>query len=127
MPIPAKILVVEDHLFFRAMLVELIENQPDMTVCGQADNVTDALTLIAQTQPDVALVDLTLNGSNGLDLIRHLTAGNVRLPVLVLSMHPQSLHAERAMRAGAWGYVSKDESPDAVIAAMRTVLADESA
>ena len=109
------------------MLVQLVRDEPGMTVCGEADNVADALTLIAQTHPDVALVDLTLNGSSGFDLISDLSARNVQLPVLVVSMHPAGLHAERAIRAGARAYVSKQEPPEAVIAAIRTLLAETSA
>ncbi len=123
MPIPAKkILIVEDHLFFRAMLVRLVRDEPDMIVCGQTDNVADALNLIDQTHPDVALVDLTLSGSNGLDLISELNAKNVELPVLVLSMHPKNLCADRVIRAGAKAYVSKQELPEAVVAAIRSIF-----
>ena len=87
------------------MLVQFIENEPGLMVCGQADSVADALTLIGQTRPDAAIVDLTLNGSNGLDLISDLPARNVQLPVVVRALHPQSLYAERALRGGALGYV----------------------
>jgi len=92
-----KILLVEDHPLFRAMLVQLIDQELGMTVCGQADNVQDALRLIEQTLPDAAIIDLTLDGSSGLELIKNLRAHNLRLPVLVLSMHTESLYAERAM------------------------------
>ena len=118
-----QIIIVEDNLLFRDMLVQLIENEPGLRVCGQADNVADALTLIGQTRPDAAIVDLTLNGSSGLDLISDLTARSVQLPVLVLSLHRKSLYAERAFRAGALGYVSKQESPEEVVAALRSVMA----
>ena len=117
-----KILIVEDHPLFRAMLVQLIEQQLGMTVCGQADNVQDALTLIEQTLPDAAIIDLALPGASGLELIKDLKARNLRLPVLVLSMHAESLYAERVLRAGAQGYVSKQESPAEVVAAIRTVM-----
>ena len=127
-PIAAKkILIVEDHQLFRAMLVELIESEPGITVCGQTDNVAEALTLIDQTRPDAALVDLTLNGPSGLELISDLSARNVRLPMLVLSMHPASLYAQRVIHAGARGFISKQEPPEAVIAAIRTLLEEPSA
>jgi len=117
-----KILIVEDHLLFRAMLVQLINQELDMTVCGEADNVKDALTLIEQTLPDAMILDLTLKGPSGLELIKDLKPRNLRLPVLVLSMHPESLYAERALRAGAQGYVSKQAPPAEAVAAIRTVM-----
>ena len=117
-----RILIVEDHLLFRAMLVQLINTELGMTVCAEADNVQDALTLVEQTLPDAVIVDLTLRGPSGLELIKDLNARNLPLPVLVLSMHPGSLYAERVLRAGARGYVSKQEPPAEVIAAIRTVL-----
>jgi DNA-binding NarL/FixJ family response regulator len=117
-----KILIVEDHLLFRAMLVQLINQELDMTVCGEADNIKDALTLIEQTLPDATILDLTLRGPSGLELIKHLKARNHRLPVLVLSMHPESLYAERVLRAGAQGYLSKQAPPAEAVAAIRTVL-----
>jgi len=124
MPIaPKKILIVEDHPLFRAVLAQLINLELDLTVCGEADNVPEALRLIEQTRPDAAIVDLTLAGSNGLDLIADLTARHVPLPVLVLSMHAEKLYAERVVAAGAKGFVSKEEPPAAVLAALRTVLA----
>jgi DNA-binding NarL/FixJ family response regulator len=117
------ILVVEDHLLFRAMLVQLINTEPGLTACGEADNVQDALTLIEATHPDAVIVDLSLKGSSGLELIKVLRARRLALPALVLSMSPESLYAERAIGAGAQGYVSKQESPTEVVAALRTVLA----
>lgn len=118
-----KILIVEDHPLLRAMLVQLIDQELGMTVCGEADNIQDALTIIEQTLPDAAIVDITLSGSSGLELIKDLKARNIRLPVLVLSMHEESLYAERGLRAGAKGYISKEESPSEVVAAIRTVMA----
>jgi DNA-binding NarL/FixJ family response regulator len=117
-----KILIVEDHPLFRAMLVQLISQELGMMVCGEADNIKDALTIIGRTQPDAAIVDLTLPGSGGLELIKELKARNIGLPVLVLSMHAEKLYAERVLRAGAKGYVSKHESPSEVVEAIRKVL-----
>ena len=117
-----KILIVEDHPLFRAMLVQLIDQELGMTVCGQADNIKAALTLIEQTRPDAAIVDLTLQGSSGLELIKDLKARDLRLPVLVLSMHAERLYAERVLRAGAQGYIAKEEAPSEVVAAIRTVM-----
>lgn len=120
-----KVLVVEDHPLFRAMLVQLIEKELGMTVCGQADNIKDAVTLIQQTLPDAAIVDLVLQGSSGLELIKSLKVMNLKLPVLVLSMHAEELYAERVLRAGAKGYIAKAESPAEVIAAIRKVMAGQ--
>ena len=118
-----KILIVEDHPLFRAMLAQLIEKDLGMTVCGQADNIKEALTLIEQTLPDAAVVDLTLPGSSGLELIKDLKARKLRLPVLVLSMHAERLYAERVLRAGAKGFISKEAPPAEVLAALHKVLA----
>ena len=117
-----KVLIVEDHPLFRAMLVQLIGQELGMMVCGEADNIKDALTVIERTHPDAAIVDLTLQGSGGLELIKELKARSIGLPVLVLSMHAESLYAERALRAGAKGYVSKQESPAEVVEAIRRVV-----
>jgi DNA-binding NarL/FixJ family response regulator len=117
------ILLVEDHLLFRAMLARLINSQSGLTVCGEVDNVRDALRSIEATRPDAAIVDLTLKDSNGLDLIEDLRARKLLLPVLVLSMHAGRCYQDRAIRAGAQGYVSKQGSPTEVVAALRTVLA----
>ena len=117
-----KILIVEDHPVFRAMLVQLIEKKLGMTVCGQADNIQEAITLIERTRPDAAIVDLTLQGPGGLELIKDLKARHHHLPVLVLSMHEEHLYAERVLRAGAKGYVSKQEEPAEVVEAIREVM-----
>jgi DNA-binding NarL/FixJ family response regulator len=117
-----QILIVEDHPLFRAMLVQLIEQELGMTVCGQAGNLNDALSLMSQTQPDAAIVDLTLSGPGGLELLKEMKARHIRFPVLVLSMHGEKLYAERALRAGAKGYISKEQSPAEVAAAIRTVV-----
>lgn len=124
-PEKKKILVVEDHPLFRAMLVQLIDQELGMTVCGEADNIHEAMTLVEETEPDAAIVDLTLQGSSGLEFIKDLKARHVQLPVLVLSMHAESLYAERVLRAGAKGYIAKEESPAEVVAAIRKVMAGE--
>lgn len=125
-PVPAekkKILIVEDHPLFRTMLVQLIEKDLGLGVCGEADNIRDAMSIVERTQPDAAIVDITLQGSSGLELIKDVKARKIRLPVLVLSMHEEKLYAERALRAGAKGYISKQEAPSEVIEAIRKVLA----
>ena len=117
-----KILIVEDHPLFRVTLARLISQELAMIVCGEADNIKEALTIIERTHPDAAIVDLTLQGSGGLELIRELKARNIELPVLVLSMHAETLYAERALRAGAKGYVSKHAPPAEVVEAIRKVV-----
>ena len=119
------IFIVEDHPLFRVMLAKLIDNEANMTVCGEADNVIDALSSIKRIQPDAAIVDLTLIGSCGLELIKSLRARQIQIPVLVLSMHDENLYAERVLRAGAQGYISKLASSDEVLNAINVVLAGQ--
>ncbi|HEY3897819.1 MAG TPA: response regulator transcription factor [Chthoniobacter sp.] len=120
---PKKIFIVEDHPLFRAMLVQLIEKELEMTVCGEASNIKEAKAGIEKSKPDAALVDITLHGSSGLELIKDLKSHGLNCPVLVISMHEEKLYAERVVRAGARGYISKQEPPSEVIKAIRQVLA----
>ncbi len=122
-PQDKQILIVEDHPLFRAMLVQLINQEPGLQVCGEADSNHAALSLIEQAHPDAAILDLTLQGSNALELLKDLKARQVHLPVLVLSMQSERLYAERVLRAGAKGFLSKEASPAEVLAALRKVLA----
>ena len=119
------IFIVEDHPLFRYMVAELINNEPNMTVCGEADNVSDALTSIKLIEPYAAIIDLNLIGSCGLELIKSLRAHQIQIPVLVLSSHDENLYAERVLRAGAQGYISKLASPDEVLKAIKVVLAGQ--
>jgi DNA-binding NarL/FixJ family response regulator len=120
-----RVLLVEDHPMFREQLALLINKEPSMTVCGEADNIHDALRLIESEKPDIAIVDLTLKGPSGLELIKNLKAKELHLPVLVLSMHDESLYAERVLKAGARGYITKNEVSKEVMTAIRTVLGGE--
>ena len=120
-----RVLVVDDHPMVRGMLSHLIGQEPDMCVCGEADNIQKALQLIVATPPDIAVVDITLKGSSGLELIKDLKAQAIDLPVLVLSMHDEALYAERAFRAGARGYITKSEASEDVMSAIRQVLAGD--
>lgn len=117
-----KILIVEDHPLFRAMLVQLIEREAGLAVCGEAGNTKDAMTIIEKTRPDAAIVDITLMGASGLELIKDVKKRGIQIPVLVISMHEESLYAERVLRAGAQGYISKHESPAEVVVAIRKVI-----
>jgi DNA-binding NarL/FixJ family response regulator len=119
------VVIVEDHPMFREQLAHLINKEPDMIVCGEADNVRDGLLLIKDRQPKIAIVDITLSGSSGLELLKDLRAHEIELPVLVLSMHDEKLYAERALRAGAKGYITKHEASASVMVAIRQVLAGE--
>jgi DNA-binding NarL/FixJ family response regulator len=118
-----RIAVVDDHPLFRERLCQLIDNEPDMEVCGEAESAEQALRLIRSVRPDLAIVDIALKSSSGLELIRSVKALSIGVPVLVLSMHEQSVYADRAFRAGASGYITKSQEAAEVLMAMRSVLA----
>jgi DNA-binding NarL/FixJ family response regulator len=120
-----KILIVDDHPIVRRGLRELISDEPDLDVCSEAEDVAEALRLVEATRPDVVIVDLTLKSGHGLELIQEIKARYDRIKVLVSSMHDESLFAERSLRAGAAGYISKQESPERIIDATRQVLRGE--
>lgn len=117
-----KILIVEDHHIFRMGLCELINHQPDLTVCGEADNAEDAWRLMQQLRPDMVVIDISLKNSNGIGLIEKIAEYDKNVLMLVLSMHDEGLYAERAIMAGAKAYIMKQESSATVIQAIRTVL-----
>ncbi len=120
-----KVLLVEDHPMFREHLGQLIDRDLGMSVCGEADNIRDAMRLIHETQPDIAIVDITLRGSSGLELLKDIKAQGLDINVLVLSMHDEELYAERALRAGAKGYITKNEASTEAIQAIRCVMKGE--
>ena len=120
-----KVLLVEDHPMFREHLSQLIDRDLGMSVCGEADNIRDAMRLIQETRPDIAIVDITLRGSSGLELVKDIKAQGLNLNVLVLSMHDEELYAERALRAGAKGYITKNEASTEVVKAIRCVMNGE--
>jgi DNA-binding NarL/FixJ family response regulator len=120
-----RVVLVEDHPMFREQLAQLIRKESDMSVCGEADNARDALHLLESKPADIVIVDLTLKGPSGLELLKDLKARGIRVPVLVLSMHDELLYAERVLRAGARGYITKHETAKEVMAAIRKVLAGE--
>src|SRR4029453_5986509 len=105
-----RIIIVDDHPLFRKGLEELIQSDDSFAVCGEAGNATEAMDVIRKLDPDLAIVDLSLPGANGIELIKNIRAEFPKLPVLVLSMHDESLYAVRALRAGANGYVIKHEA-----------------
>lgn len=118
-----KILIVDDHPMLREGLAQVIKQQPDLEVCCQAADAREALGRLAKGKADLAIVDLSLEGKSGLELIKDLRALQPDLPALVVSMHDESVYAERALRAGARGYVMKKAGGEALLAAIRTVLA----
>jgi DNA-binding NarL/FixJ family response regulator len=119
----AQILIVDDHPVLRRGLTELIDEEPDMVVCAQAESAEEALRLIHAGKPDLAIVDLSLKGTSGIDLIKRLASHHPEVPVLVLSMHEEALFARRALLAGARGYIMKEEAMSDLQAAIRRVLA----
>ena len=118
-----RIFIVDDHAMFRDGLQQLIDREADLTVCGDAADAAGALEGISRTNPDLVIVDISLSGKSGIDLIKSIKDQYEDLPVLVVSMHEESLYAERALRAGAMGYVMKQEPAKVVKVAIRKVLA----
>jgi DNA-binding NarL/FixJ family response regulator len=118
----ARVVLVEDHQMFREWLAHMLSKQAGFDVCGEADNIADGLKIIQSTRPDIAIVDLTLRGSSGLELIKDLKAQELGVPVLVLSMHDEALYAERVLRAGARGYITKQEASSTLARAIQQVL-----
>ncbi len=117
-----KVLLVDDHPVLREGLIQTISREPDLSVCGEAENAAQTMEVIAARKPDLVVVDITLPGKSGLELIKDIQTLHPGLPVLVVSMHEESLYAERALRAGARGYIMKQESPHRLVAAIRRVL-----
>jgi len=118
----SRVLIVDDHPAVREALALRIGRQPDLEVCGEAADMSDALRLVTDTRPDVAVVDISLKTGNGIDLIKRIKDRNDCVRMLVWSMHSESLYAERALRAGALGYINKDQATDRIIEAIRRVL-----
>ena len=117
------IFLVDDHPIMRDGISQLINQQADLEVCGQASSAPEALNALNRIEPDMMLVDISLTGMDGIELIKIVKKRKGRLPMLVLSMHAEALYAERAIRAGAKGYVMKHASAETLLAAIRKVLA----
>ena len=120
-----RILLVDDHPFMRAGLAQLIDRQPDMMVGGEAGDPAAALAALAKSPVDLVITDITMPGRGGLELIKDLQAQHPALPVVVVSMHDEVIYAERVLRAGARGYVMKEAGGEALLAALRQVLAGQ--
>ena len=124
-PEKKQIFIVDDHAMFRDGLRQLIDREADLMVCGDAADVIEALEGISKSKPDLVIVDISLSGKSGIDLIKAIKDKYEDMPVLVVSMHEESLYAERALRAGAMGYVMKQEPAKVVKMAIRKLLAGD--
>jgi DNA-binding NarL/FixJ family response regulator len=118
----ARVLIVDDHPAVREALALRIAAQPDLEVCGEAADANEALRLVADTDPDVGVIDIALKTGNGIDLIRRLKARGDKFRAIVWSMYSEDLYAERALRAGAMGYINKEQATGQIIEAIRQVL-----
>jgi DNA-binding NarL/FixJ family response regulator len=121
----SRVFVVDDHPIVRQGLALMINREPDLVVCGEAEEAQSALTAIEELRPDVVIVDISLNGPDGIDLVKTIRCRHASMPVLVLSMHDESVYAERALRAGANGYIMKQEATERVLIAIRRILKGE--
>lgn len=120
-----RVFLVDDHPLMRQGIAQLINAQSDMEVCGEAEDASSALKGIERTNADTAIIDISLRGSSGIELIKNLKALYKFLPILVLSMHDEGIYAQRVLRAGALGYVMKQEAADKVIIALRRIMSGE--
>lgn len=117
-----KVMLVDDHPVMREGLAQLINHEPDLRICGQYEDAASAFAAVSAVRPDLAIVDLTLKRGSGLELVKNIRASYPNLVILVLSMHDECLYAERVLRAGAAGYIAKQEASDKVLGAIRRVL-----
>jgi DNA-binding NarL/FixJ family response regulator len=118
----AKVFLVDDHPIVRQGLGLLINREPDLVVCGEAEDAPSALQRMASAQPDLMVIDISLDGPDGLELLKTIRLKEPILPVLILSMHEESTYAERSLRAGANGYIMKQEATERVLVAIRRIL-----
>ena len=119
-----KIILVEDHPIFRKGLVQLINNEKSMEVVGEAEDSVEALRIIKNEKPDLVIIDITLKDRNGIELIKDVRLRFPDMLIIVLSMHDEKIYAERALRAGARGYIMKQEAPETILEAINHVLSD---
>jgi two-component system, NarL family, invasion response regulator UvrY len=117
-----KILIADDHAVVRRGLKQIVAEEPDMRVAGEAQNIPEVLALAREQEWDVIVLDITMPGGSGLDVLRELKAERPRLPVLILSMHPEDQFALRALKTGAAGYMTKETAPDELVKAIRKVI-----
>lgn len=117
-----RVMVVDDHAMMRSGLTQLINQQPGLEVCGEAGGPAEAMSKIPRCHPDLIVADITMKEGSGLEFIKNVLAVHGNVPILVVSMHDESVYAERALRAGACGYIMKEESADCLITAILRVL-----
>src|SRR5580698_9993305 len=120
-----RVLLVDDHPIVRQGLALLIDREADLSVCGEADGARSAFHAIETLRPDIVVLDISLNGPDGLEVLKEIRVKTGSLPVLILSMHDESIYAERAMRAGANGYIMKQEATEKGWVAIRRILQGE--
>lgn len=120
-----RVFVVDDHPIVRQGLALLINRESDLAVVGEAEDAQNAMQAVMSAKPDILIVDISLNGPDGLDLLKNVRTKYPELPVLILSMHDESIYAERALRAGAQGYIMKQEATEKVLVAIRRILSHE--
>lgn len=119
---PARVLIVDDHPIVREGLTALLEVQSDLTVCGEAEDISSALKRFDETAPDVVVTDLSLAHESGLELIHRIKSRNQNIPILVVSMYQESLYGERVIQAGAMGYLNKHSASRNIVSAIRRIL-----
>jgi len=117
-----RIVIADDHAFLREGIKKTIQDETDMKIVGEASNASDALTVIRELEPDVVIMDISMPGKSGLDVLKDLKAMKKKYRILILSMHPEDRFAIRALKAGAAGYLTKESAPDELVKAIRTVL-----
>lgn len=120
----SRVLLVDDHEIVRSGLADLLDSESDLLVCGQASGAPEAMTLLRETHPHIVIVDLSLDDGSGIDLVKHIKAADPTVKMIVFSMHDDTLYAERALHAGAMGYVNKNEPLDRILKAIREVQAN---
>jgi DNA-binding NarL/FixJ family response regulator len=118
----SRVMLVDDHPLLRHGIADLVNGESNLEVCGEAGNMQDAFTLAGKLKPDLVIVDVSLNGNNGIELMKTLSTRYPSIPLLAYSMHDESIYAERALRAGAKGYVMKQASADILLGAIQQVL-----
>ena len=122
LPVKARILIVDDHVIVRQGIAQLVNREPDLDVCQEAGDADSAVAVLRETPVDLAIVDISLPGTSGIELVKLIRDMQPQLPVLVMSMHDEALYSDRAFRAGAKGYVMKQEATEKLLAAIRKIL-----
>ena len=122
LPVKARILIVDDHVIVRQGIAQLVNRELDLDVCAEAGDADSAIAVLRDTQVDLAIVDISLPGTSGIELVKLMRDAQPQLPVLVMSMHDEALYSDRAFRAGAKGYVMKQEATEKLLAAIRKIL-----